>query len=113
MTTTRSAALATLLCLGAGPGFAATCHMTVQGVPVIDDQDCSSAGRPGNVVVTDATGDAIRIRGAAMSGRFVARRPSDGRTRPVVVSYGRVVTSRDADEKTCYFNERATLCLDP
>ncbi len=113
MTTTRSAALATLLCLGAGPALAATCHMTVQGVPVIDDQDCTATGRAGNVIITDATGDTVRIRGSGMSGRFVTRRPSDGRPHRVSVSYGRVVASRDDDETVCYFNEKATLCVDP
>ena len=48
-----------------------------------------------------------------MTGRFITRRPSDGRPHRVVVSYGRVVMSNDSDEKTCYFNEKATLCLDP
>ena len=112
MTTTRRTALAALLCLAAAPASAATCHMTVQGLPVIDDQDCSSAIGRGNVTVTDASGDAITITRASMIGRFVTRRP-DGRPGRVRVSYGRVVASKDSDDKTCYFNEKATLCLDP
>ncbi len=113
MTTTRSAALGSLLCLLAGPGFAATCHMTVEGVPVIDDGDCTAIRRGGDVRVTVGGEDTIRIRRGVMSGRFVARRPSDGRLRRVVASYGPVVVSNDSDDKTCYFNEKATLCVDP
>jgi hypothetical protein len=114
MTTTRGAALAfTLACLAAGPASAATCHMTVQGVPVIDDRDCAVSGRAGDVTITVGAEDAIRVRRAAMSGRFVARRPGDGRLRRVFVRYGQVVVSRDSDDKTCYFNQRATLCVDP
>ena len=48
-----------------------------------------------------------------MSGRFVARRSSDGRLSRVFASYGSVVVSDDSDDKTCYFNQRATLCVDP
>jgi hypothetical protein len=114
MTTTRLAAgFALLLCAPGASALAATCHMTVQGVPVIDDQDCTSAGRGRNVVITTEGGDAIRIRRSIMSGRLMARRPGDGRLRRVPVSYGLVVTSNDSDEKTCYFNQKATLCLDP
>ena len=113
MTTTRSAALASVLCLLAGPAFAATCHMTVQGVPVIDDRDCTATGRRGDVRVTVGGEDVIRIRRSVMSGRFVARRSSDGRLSRVFASYGSVVVSDDSDDKTCYFNQRATLCVDP
>ncbi len=113
MTTTNAAALASLLCLLAGPGSAATCHMTVQGVPVIDDRDCTATGGRGGIRVDVGGEDTIRIRRSTMSGRFVARRPSDGRLRRVFVSYGQVVVSNDSDEKTCYFNQKATLCVDP
>ena len=114
MTNPRSAALASLLCLAAGPAVAATCHMTVQGVPVIDDEGCTATGRRGDVRVVVGAVDTIRIRGSIMSGSFTARRPSDGRLRRVRVSYGQVVSSTgDSDDKACYFNERATLCVDP
>ena len=114
MTTTTAAALASLLCLLAGPGFAATCHMTVQGVPVIDDQDCTATGERGGVSVAVGAEDTIRIRRGVMSGRFVARRSSDGRLHRVSVSYGQVVSSvGDSDDKACYFNQKATLCVDP
>ena len=114
MTTTRSAALASLLCLAAGPGFAATCHMTVQGVPVIDDRECTATGRAADVRVAIGAEDTIQIRRSTMSGRFVARRPTDGRLRRIFVSYGRVVSSTiDSDDKACYFNQKATLCIDP
>ena len=113
MTMNRSAALASLLSLAAGPALAATCHMTVQGVPVIDDQTCAATGRRGDVRVAVGAEDTIRIRRGVMSGRFVARRP-DGRLRRVLVSYGSVVSSTiDSDDKACYFNQRATLCIDP
>ena len=104
---------AALVWRAAGPASAATCHMTVQGVPVIDDQTCSSAGRPGDVRVSVGDADLVRIRRSTMSGRFLVRRPSDGRLRRTTVSYGQVVTSTDSDDKTCYFNQKATLCFDP
>ena len=113
MTTLHSAALAALLCLAAGPGFAATCHLTVQGVPVIDDRTCTSAGRGRDIRVAVEGEDLIRIRRSVMSGRFVVRGSRDGRLRRIGVSYGQVVTSTDSDDKTCYFNQKATLCIDP
>lgn len=112
MTTPRSAALAAILCLAAGPGFAATCHMTVKGVPVIDDQTCTVAGRGRDVRVAVGAEDAIRISRSFMSGRFLVRGARDGRLRRIGVSYGQVVTSSDSDDKTCYFNQKATLCVD-
>lgn len=114
MPTTHAAALASILCLAAGPALAATCHMTVQGVPVIDDQACTATGRRGDMRVSVGTEDTVRIRRGIMSGRFLARRRSDGRLRRIVVSYGQVVSSSvDSDDKACYFNQKATLCVDP
>ena len=111
--TTRTAALALIPLLAGGPAFAATCHMTVQGVPVIDDQDCTAAGPRGNVRVADAAGDVVRIRRSTMSGRFIVRRRGDPRLHRIAVSYGQIVASDDSDDKTCYFNQKATLCIDP
>ena len=111
--TTRRAALAALLCLAGGPAFAATCHMTVQGVPVIDDLDCSVAGRGGDVTVTDEAGDTIRVRRSTMSARFALPTPAEARRRRGFASYGRIIASRDSDDKACYYNQRATLCIDP
>ena len=113
MTTTRSAALAAILCLAGGHAFAAGCHMTVQGVPVIDDQACSAAGRGGDVTVTDEAGDTIRVRRSTMSARFAPRGPAEARRRRDVVSYGRIIASGGSGDKTCYYNQKATLCIDP
>lgn len=113
MTIPSRGAVAAALCLAALPASAATCHMTVQGVPVVDDAECRSAGRAGDVRVAVGREDVVRIRRSIMSGRFLVRRPSDGRLRRVGVSYGQVVTSTDSDDKTCYFNQKATLCVDP
>ena len=109
----HAAVLAAILCLSAGSARAATCHMTVQGVPVIDDQSCTPTGRAGDVRVAVGAEGVVRVRRSIMSGRFLVQRPSDGRLRRITVRYGQVVTSTDSDDKTCYFNQKATLCVDP
>jgi hypothetical protein len=108
----RSAALAILLigCSGA-PALAATCNLTVLGASVFDDATCTvTAGRGGTTVAVEG-GSVIRIRRTTMTARFAAD-PQAPR-RGVTASYGKVVVSDNTDDKTCYFNQKAVLCVEP
>jgi hypothetical protein len=108
----RSAALAMILigCSGA-PALAATCNLTVLGASVFDDATCAvTAGRGGTTVAVEG-GSTIRIRRTMMSARFAAT--SQAPRRRLTVSYGKVVVSDKTDDKTCYFNQKAVLCVEP
>lgn len=112
MLTTRSAALAALVIGSSGaPALAATCNLTVIGAPVIDDATCTVAvGRGGTTTVAAIEGGStVLIRHMIMSVRL-AGDPSLTRRR--ARSFGRVVPSDAADDKTCYFNQKAVFCVE-
>ncbi len=113
MPTIRTAALALALTgLAAGPALAATCNLTVLGASVLDDATCTLAQGRGLTRV-DLPGGTIVIRRSVMSARLAADpgAPRPGRAR--LSRYGQVTTSNGAGDKTCYFNQRAVLCVEP
>ena len=112
MTTFRRAAIAVLFAgVSCSPVLAATCNLTVLGSSVLDDAACTvSPGR--NVTqIAVGTGGTILIRRQTMRVAL----PGDGlsgRRHPATISYGQVIRSNDSDDKTCYFNQRAVLCVE-
>ena len=102
-----------LVGLATGPAFAATCHMTVLGSPVLDDVPCSLASRAGITRVLLDDGGDVTVRRSVMSARLLGNPRLDGTRRLFRRSFGQVVASGDSDDKTCFFNREATLCVDP
>lgn len=114
MPTPRSIALALLLApAAAAPAAAATCNLTVLGAHVIDDEPCTATRGRGVTRVAVGGGDAIVIRGSTMSGRLLGRPPVQGRPIGPRAALGTVVRSSDSDDRTCWFGQKATLCLEP
>ena len=114
MLTTRNTTLAILaIIVTGGPCLAATCNMTVMGASVLDDVSCSVIAGRGMTEVQVATGGTIDIRRSTMSVRPVGYRLTTGRIRNAQRSYGQVLTSVDGDNKTCYANSKAVLCVEP
>ena len=113
MLTSRSAALAAVVsALAGGPAPAATCNLTVQGAPVLDDASCTvTSGRATTSVVVD-NGGRILIRRSIMSARLADYPVPAGRRRGAYASFGSVIASDDADDRTCYFNQKAVLCVE-
>lgn len=113
MPTMRTAALAVALAgLACGPALAATCNLTVLGTSVLDDEACAVSTARGVTTVSVGTGGTIRIRRSIMSARLPGAAPSGRRSRSGTTSFGQVVTSSEADDKTCYFNQKAVLCVE-
>jgi hypothetical protein len=112
MPTIRSAALAIALAGLAGPSLAATCTMTVQGTTVIDDEACTVATARGVTRVSVGTGGTVLVRRSIMSARLPGVVPPTRRSRQGFTNYGQVVTSSEADDKTCFFNQEAVLCVE-
>ncbi len=113
MRKTRSPVL-TILLFGAlsGPALAATCNMTVVGANVLDDASCTLTRGRGLAEVQVEGGGTIDIRRSIMSTRFVGNQLSTGRKRQASTLFGQVVTSVDSDNKTCFFNYKAVLCVE-
>ena len=113
MTTTRSAALAiAMVCLAAGPASAATCNLTVLGAHVLDDASCTVVRERGVTRVLVDDGSAVVIRRSTMSARLANDPLAARRGRRAYAGYGQVVVTNDSDDKRCYFNQKATLCVD-
>lgn len=113
MTTTRSAALAiAMACLAAGPASAATCNLTVLGTHVIDDASCMVVRGRGVTRVLVDDGSAVVVRRSTMSARVAGDPLATRRGRRAYAGYGRVVVTDDTDGRRCYFNQKATLCVD-
>ena len=113
MLTSRSVALAIVLMgLAGGRTLAATCHLTVQGASILDDEDCTVSKARGSTKVIVGPYGTILIRGSAMSVQIAGPHAMTRRYRRRHVSLGQVVTSDDSDEKTCYFGQKATLCVE-
>ena len=116
MTMTRSAALGLAAGVAAGfagPAAAATCNLTVLGAHVLDDAACSVATARGVTRIAVADGSALLIRRSTMSARLAGDVPTGPRVRRRFASYGQVVVTDDADDRRCYFNQKATLCVEP
>lgn len=110
----RSAALALAPLLWAcGPAPAATCNMTVLGTSVLDDAACTVATARGVTRISVGTGATLLIRRSVLRARLPEVEGPAGRPARLV-SYGRVVTSGadESDDKTCYFNQKAVLCVE-
>ena len=113
MLTSRTIALAmTLTGLTTTPAPAATCNLTIVGAHVIDDTACTVTDGKGSTRIAVEDGSTIEIRRSLMSARLAADPSPAGRRRRATF-YGRVVTSDSADDRTCYFNNRAVLCVEP
>ena len=115
MTTIRRAAIAVLFAgMSCSPVLAATCNLTVLGSSVLDDAACTVGTGRSLTRIAVGTGGTILIRRrtlrVALPGDDLSGRR---RRRPATVSYGEVVTSGEADDKICYFNQRAVLCIEP
>ena len=109
----RSIALAVALAGPAcGPALAATCSLTVLGTSVLDDEACAVGTAGGVTTVSVGTGGTIRIRRSLMSASLPGGGTPPGRRRAGTTSFGRVVTSSEGDDKTCYFNQKAVLCVE-
>ena len=114
MLKTRSTALAIVAILAAGePSLAATCNMTVMGTSILDDAACAVVRGRGVTEVQVASGGTIDIRRSIMSVRPMEDRSTTRRRRKAPRSYGQVLTSVDPDNKTCYANSKAVLCVEP
>lgn len=112
MLTNRSAALAVVLFgLTGTPLLAATCNLTVEGAHVVDDATCTVTAGRGITRAMVEGGSTIEVRRSIMSARLVED-PLPIRHRRRATSYGQVVTSDDADDRTCYFNQKAVLCVE-
>ena len=114
MSTFRTAATALLLSgLAGGPALAATCNLTVLGTSVLDDEACTVSTGRGVTRIAVGTGGTILIRRQTMRVAFPADGTAGPRRHGRSTSYGQVITSGDSDDKTCYFNQRAVLCVEP
>lgn len=110
----RSAATALLLSgLAGGPALAATCNLTVLGTSVLDDEACAVSTGRGVTRIAVGTGGTILIRRQILRVALPGNRTAGRRRHGGATSYGQVITSGDADDKTCYFNQRAVLCVEP
>lgn len=114
MLTLRHAAMALILAIAAGPAFAETCNLTVTGRTVLDDEPCTVSTRGGAVVVRQGNIAIISIRRSILRTRLLADRISlaTGRKRRGLRSFGLVVKSDSQNDKVCYFNQKATLCIE-
>lgn len=113
MPRSRNAALAAVLSvLAGGPALAATCNLTVQGTTVLDDASCTVTGAKGATSVVVENGGRILIRRSIMSARLANYPIPAGRRRGASASFGPVIASDDADDRTCYFNQKAVLCVE-
>ncbi len=113
LTTLRTALAITLIGVIGGPSLAATCNMTVMGASVLDDASCSVMQGRALTEVQVEHGGTVDIRRSTMSARLSGDDITTGRRRKAATSYGQVVTSVDADNKTCYANIKAVLCVEP
>ncbi len=113
MLTSRSVAIAIVLMgLAGGRTLAATCHLTVQGASILDDEDCTVSKARGSTKVFVAQYGTILVRGSAMSVQIAGPQSTSRRYRRRHVSLGQVLISDDSDEKSCYFGQKATLCVE-
>ena len=114
MSISRSAAIAVMFAgLACSPALAATCNLTVLGTSVLDDEACTVVTGRGLTRITVGNGGTVVIRRQTMR-VALARDGLAGRRRHVrPTSYGEVITSGESDDKTCYFNQRAVLCVEP
>ncbi len=113
MLTNRSVALAIVLMgLAGGRTLAATCHLTVQGASILDDEDCTVSKARGSTKVIVGSYGTILIRGSAMSVQIADPQSTGRRYSRRHVSLGEVIMSDNSDEKTCYFGQKATLCVE-
>ncbi|RYB07101.1 hypothetical protein [Lichenibacterium ramalinae] len=112
MPTIRSAALAIVLSGLAGPALAATCNMTVLGTTVLDDVACTVASARGVTTVSVGAGGTVLVRRSVMSARLPGVMAPTRRSRSGFTNYGQVVTSSEVDDKTCFFNQTAVLCVE-
>ena len=114
MRTTRKITLLIMLFSAcSGPALAATCNMTIVGANVLDDAACTMMLRRGVTEVQVEDGSAITIRRSIMSARLIKDQFSTRRKGLVSTSFGQVVKSVDAADKTCFFNYKAVLCIEP
>lgn len=113
MPTIRSAVLAAMFTgLACGPAPAATCSLTVTGSSVLDGVPCAVETARGVTTVAVGAGGTILVRRSIMSVRLPADASSTGRHGGGFTSYGQVTISADPDDKTCYFNQQAVLCVE-
>ncbi len=115
MLTTRHAALAIMLMtIATQPALAETCNLTLNGRPLLEDAACTVTSR-GRIVSTDQ-GETITIeirRSILRADIAENRHLSWHRDKHYGLrSFGRVVKSNDLDDKTCFFNQHITLCID-
>ena len=114
MSISRSAAVAVLFTgLASSPALAATCNLTVLGTSILDDEACTVATGRGLTRIAVGAGGTIVIRRQTMRVALAGDGPAGRRRHARATSYGEVITSGDADDKTCYFNQRAVLCIEP
>ena len=75
----------------------------------------SLQSRLGNATVTLPDGGTITVRRSVMRARLLGRPRPDGSRRFFARSFGLVVVSdaSEGDDKTCFFNQKAVLCVDP
>ena len=114
MTIFCRAAIAVLFAgLSCSPALATTCNLTVLGSSVLDDAACTVSTGRNLTQIAVSTGGTILIRRQTMRVAL----PGDGlagrRRHPATISYGQVITSGAPDDKICYFNQRAVLCVEP
>ena len=114
MRTTRNITLMIMLLSACGgPALAATCNLTIVGANILDDASCTVTLRRGVTEVQVEDGSTIAIRRSIMSARLLKDQFPTRRKGPGSTSFGQVVKSVDAADKTCFFNYKAVLCVEP
>lgn len=111
----RTVALALAIgATAAQPAFAETCNLTVLGRQVLDDEPCSVRTHGRAVEVIQGNAVSMIVRGSVLRTNLADAEDlaPRHRRRRGFTSLGLVVKSDTSDDKVCYFNQKATLCID-
>lgn len=111
----RNIALAlALTTITAQPAFAETCNLTVLGRQVLDDEPCTVSTRGRAVEILQEGAVSMIVRGSVLQTNLAGAEDLAlrHRRRRGFTSLGQVVKSNTNDDKVCYFNQRATLCIE-
>lgn len=106
----RHLILATMITAGVtSPARAETCHLTVRGTLILDDEPCSVRARAGTLTASLSTGGRLLVRRTTL---LTNLQSNGNRRHSRLKSYGRVTKSDANDGKVCYFNQTAVLCIE-
>lgn len=111
----RSLALALALgAVAAQPALAETCNLTVLGRKVLDDEPCMVRAHGRTVEIVQDGGVSAIVRRSVLRINLAGAEDLTPRHRKRrgFRSFGLVVKSDTRDDKVCYFNQKATLCIE-